>query len=70
MEERLLTKKQVCAMVGYSRQHLARLVAAGKFPAPLKPFGRQGRAMWMFTEVIRWISDHAAKRAPTMLQGV
>ncbi len=62
MEERLLTKKQVCEMCAYSRQHLARMVNDKKFPAPLKPHGIRGRALWLLSEIQAYIEQLKAKR--------
>ena len=60
---RFLTKKQVCEKVGYSKQHLARLIAAGKFPPPAKPCGENGRCLWLESEVEDWMTQHLNKRS-------
>lgn len=62
MEDRLLTKRQTCEMVGYSKQHVARLVLAGVFPRPCKPFGRNGRALWSLLEIQAFIASLKLKR--------
>lgn len=59
---RLLTKKQTCEKVGYSRNHIARLVAEGRFPPPVKPFGVNGRALWVDEEVNDWIASKILER--------
>lgn len=47
--------------IGYSRVHLARLIEAGKFPAPLR-LGAGGRIAWLESEVDDWIRDRMAER--------
>lgn len=61
---RLLTKKQVCAKVGYSRAHVDRLAndenyASMGFPKPCKP---GFRVFWDEAEVDEWIKAQLAKR--------
>lgn len=62
---RLLTKAEVCKKVGYSKQHIARLIAAGMFPPPVKPFGKNGRALWVESEVDDWIVCKVRERDST-----
>ena len=53
---RFITKKDVCALVGYSPQHIARLEAAGHFPRRLKPGGvPNAKALWVEDEISDWI---------------
>jgi len=53
MSDRLLTWPQVAAMVPYSRMHVHRLEAAGKFPerVQLGP----NRVAWRESEVLTWM---------------
>ncbi len=51
----LLTRKDTLKKVGYSKNHWDRLIADGKAPAPLKPNGPYGRALWIEEEVDEWI---------------
>ena len=52
--------------VGYTREHLARLVKAGKFPVPIvlsrRPNGSPARIAWAEDEVDAWIAGLVAKR--------
>lgn len=50
---RMLSKKQVQALVLYSPQHIARLEKAGKFPKRVK-LG-QNRVGWIEAEVLEWL---------------
>ena len=59
---KLLTKKQVREKVGYSAQHIQRMVDARTFPAPLKPNGKTGRSLWVESEVDDWITAKLIER--------
>lgn len=50
---RMLSKKQVQALVLYSPQHIARLEKAGQFPKRVK-LG-QNRVGWIEAEVLEWL---------------
>ena len=53
-----MTKKEVCAAVGYSPQHIARLEKAGKFPRRIKPMGTpNSKAFWLESRIAGWIED-------------
>ncbi len=47
--------------IPYSRVHLARLVRAGLFPAPV-PLSSGGRVAWLSSELDQWMLDRAAAR--------
>ena len=53
MSERLLTWPQIAAMVPYTRQHVHRMEAAGRFPKRLQ-LG-PGRVAWKDSEIQAWI---------------
>lgn len=57
---RLISKRKVCEMTSYSRAHLDRLEAAGRFPRRVK-LG-QARVAWVESEVIEWIEHQVATR--------
>lgn len=59
---KLLTKKQLKEKVGYSYQHIDRLEKAGLFPKRVKPFGLNGRAFWVESEVDDWIAQRIIER--------
>lgn len=57
--ERLLTKRQVKEVVGYSPAHVDRLEADGRFPKRV----RHGfRVFWVSSEIQQWIADRIAER--------
>ena len=51
--ERLLTWPHLAALIPYSRQHIGRLEASGRFPKRLQ-IG-PGRVAWRETEVLGWL---------------
>lgn len=57
---RLLSKKDVCARTTYSRAHLDRLEAEGRFPKRVR-LGR-ARVAWVEDEVDEWIAERVAER--------
>jgi len=63
VKKRLLSKNEVCALLGVSRSTLWRMIGAGRFPEPveLSP-GRKGHPT---DEVDQWIADRKAARGPT-----
>lgn len=63
---RLLTKSETCKKVGYSKQHIARLIDAKVFPPPVKPFGKNGRALWAEHELDDWIQERIKERDSTL----
>jgi predicted DNA-binding transcriptional regulator AlpA len=46
--------------VSWSREHVRRMVKAGKFPAPFK-LTDKGRNFWNEEAVDRWLEERAAK---------
>lgn len=57
---KLLSKKVVCELTSYSRSHLDRLEAAGKFPSRVR-LG-QARVAWVEDEVREWIQAKVDER--------
>lgn len=57
-----LTKVQTCKKVGYSKQHIARLVEQRRFPSPVKPFGTLGRCLWVESEIEDWMQARIRER--------
>jgi prophage regulatory protein len=55
---RILTKKQVCALVPYTPQHIHRLEKAGRFPRRLQ-LG-PNRVGWRLVDIERWVNERAA----------
>ena len=47
--------------IDYSRVHLSRLMAAGKFPQKIKLSG--GRIAWLESEIDNWILEKARERS-------
>jgi predicted DNA-binding transcriptional regulator AlpA len=59
----LINKRQLREMIGgYSNTHIARLIESKRLPAPLKPFGRNGKALWDRAEVIEYINEWRNQR--------
>lgn len=61
--ERLLSKREVKALVTYSFAHTARLEAAGQFPKRVR-LGT-GRVAYVESEVAAWIASRIAARDAT-----
>jgi prophage regulatory protein len=59
---KLLNKKQLKDVVGYSFSHIDRLEKAGRFPRRVKPFGINGRAFWASNEIQDWIQEKLMER--------
>lgn len=60
---RLLSKKEVKALVIYSYAHIARLEDEGKFPKRVRlGEGRYSRVGWVEREVYEWIEDKISAR--------
>ena len=57
---RLIDWKVLKTMIPYSRQHIARLEAAGSFPKRIQ-LG-QCRVAWLLSEVEMWIKARVANR--------
>ena len=47
--------------IRFSRQHLYRLIKAGKFPRPIK-LGSGGRNAWLASELDSWIAARIGER--------
>jgi prophage regulatory protein len=60
---RILTKKEVCALVPYTPQHIHRLERAGRFPRRLQ-LG-PNRVGWRLVDVERWINERVPAAAAT-----
>lgn len=60
----MMTKREVCATVGYSGQHIARLESQGSFPRRIKP-GKlpNSKAFWLKSEIQAWIEQHVTDRS-------
>jgi prophage regulatory protein len=62
----LLQKKEVCALVGYSGEHIRRLVRDGLFPKPVilnaNPNAGWSRKAWLQSEVDAWLACRVAAR--------
>lgn len=59
---RLLSKKQVTEKVVYSPQHIARMIQAKTFPAPLEKDSKNGRALWLESDIDDWIRAKLSAR--------
>ena len=59
---KLLNKKQLKDVVGYSFSHIDRLEKAGRFPRRVKPFGINVRAFWVSNEIQDWIQEKLMER--------
>ena len=57
--DRLLSKKAVREVVGFSFAHIARMEEAGTFPQRIR-IG--GRVFWLLSEVSDWVQSHVAAR--------
>jgi prophage regulatory protein len=57
---RLITKKQLRAMVPYTPQHILRLEKKGKFPKRVQVGAN--RVAWLLTEIERWIAERVSAR--------
>lgn len=52
---KLIKKQTVSEMVTYSKSHIDRLEAAGKFPKRIRM--GQGRVAWVYDEIIAYIEQ-------------
>ena len=59
--DRLLTKKDVKHLVGFSFAEIARKEVSGHFCQRIR-IG--SRVFWSQNEVLQWIEDHKARRRP------
>ncbi len=57
---RLLPWQKLADIVPYTRQHVMRLEAEGKFPARVQVGGN--RVAWLESEINAWIEARAAER--------
>ena len=57
--ERLVRMRELRTLVGLGRSTVHRLVAEGRFPSPIHPFGNR-IAAWKYTEVAAWIADRCS----------
>ena len=62
----LLPKKEVCALVGYSGEHIRRLVRDSLSPKPIilnaNPNAGWSRKAWLKSEVEAWLAARVAAR--------
>ena len=65
---RLLRRRQVEALVGLRRSALYALVAAGKFPRPIRLTVRA--VAWIEMEVFEWVAGRVAASRPALPDGV
>lgn len=60
----LLSREDLLELgIRYSREHIRRLEAEGKFPRRVRL--SPGRIAWMFNEVMAWLNDRAEEREQT-----
>lgn len=60
--DRILRPREVCALVGYTNQHLRRLERKGVFP-PRFPLYPGARAVgWRLSDIEAWIKSRAGDR--------
>ena len=52
---RLIRMKELKVLTGLGRSTIHRLVAQGRFPPPIHPFGHSRVAAWKSTEIDAWI---------------
>jgi prophage regulatory protein len=57
---RLITKKQLRAMVPYTPQHILRLEKKGKFPKRIRV--GENRVAWLLSDIEKFIADRVAAR--------
>lgn len=60
---RIITKKELRALVPYTPQHIHRLEKAGRFPRRLQ-LG-PNRVGWRLTDIERWINERVAEASST-----
>ena len=61
IQRRLLTYKDLKAIgISFSREHLWRLEAAGKFPRRL--YLSTQKVVWLEDEILAWLAERAAER--------
>lgn len=59
---RILFMKDVCALTGYTPQHIYRLMRAGKFPLSIR-LG-ENRIGWRLADIEGWIASRQINRPP------
>lgn len=57
---KLITKKQLRAMVPYTPQHILRLEKKGKFPKRIRV--GENRVAWLLSDIEKFIADRVAAR--------
>ena len=62
-QDRLMTGKEVAAVVGFTLRHIANLEQAGSFPRRVQIGVRAVR--WSAAEVARWVEARKAARSET-----
>ena len=59
--ERFVRLNVVAELTGTGKSTLYRLVAKGRFPRPISPFGGH-KKVWRLSDVNHWIAERAAGR--------
>ena len=59
MNERLLTIKEVCKVVGFKKSTIYKFIKQNRFPSPLK-VGSSSR--WKLTDIQKWIDHQISKQ--------
>jgi prophage regulatory protein len=54
--------RELCLVTGLGRSTIYRLIAQGRFPSPIHPFGNT-LAAWRNSEVAQWIADRCDGKA-------
>jgi prophage regulatory protein len=57
---RLITKRELCAMVPYTPQHILRLETQNKFPKRVHV--GENRVAWVMAEIETWIAARTSAR--------
>jgi prophage regulatory protein len=72
MQEVLLSAEDLEDLgVPYDPEHRRRLIAAGKFPQPIKlGGGKYSRNAWLQSEIFAWIKERAAARGQPVAEPI
>jgi len=63
-DERVIRPKELCRLIGLSRQTLWRLYKSGELPPPRQLSARN--VGWLYSEIVQWLRD----RQPSTIPGV
>ena len=61
-DERLIRMREVQGLTGLGRSTIHRLIAQGRFPKQIHPFGNR-MAAWRYSEVSAWIAARCSGEA-------